>query len=628
MPRAPINQKTGNPMRRTAVVIFLLCLVAVVALAMPVFGQGNLLVDGGMEGTYTNRGRPDFNVPEAWGVWFAESPRTQSWMNLQPVAFPHNGPGPNPYEGSKSFNFNKGYATYTAAIFQQVSVPQGSPVSASATAQIKTCNVGQGQTTCGSAVESGAYTRIGIDPNGGTNPYDSDVVWSSNAFPHDRWDTMTVSATSTGPTVTLFLFTTQQWPAQLNNAYWDAASLTVGGPGGAAQPGQPAATLVPTAPPVASFVTRQPAQADGSIVHTVQPGDTLDAIAFAYSVPRATLLELNGLTAGSARFLMVGQQIRVRGPQQAEAQPTAATTQGDPNVSAQMAATASAIQANPAAQPTAAGLNPLSSLRIQPDGSVMWMVQPGQTADVIANANGITVEELLTLNGLQSADQISGMTELMIFPAPGSSLSAPVDMPAATPAPSGLTPDTAPPAPIVSITSVLPAMDVADAPAQVCVSMFEDANQNRLQEVGEALLAGGAVMVMRGTEMVDDYTTTGADEPHCFSDLGEGDFLISAFSPTGYGLTTPPSLLVRPAPGWTISISFGAAEGFVPPAASASADTAAAQVVSAAPESAAGKVQTRAKAGGLDGSLSYIAFGMAGAIALIGTGVSLALRLR
>lgn len=613
-------------MTRKMLIVAAAALVVLTAV-LPTLAQGNLLNDPGFEGTYTNRGRADFNIPEAWGVWYAESPRTESWMNLQPVAFPHNGPDPNPYEGSRSMNFNKGYATFTAALYQQVPVPEGSPVTASAVAQVKTCNPAPNTPTCGSAVESGSFTRVGIDPNGGTNPNDSDIVWSNNAQPHDRWDTMTVSATATGPSVTIFLYTTQAWPAQINTAYWDAASLTIGGPGGSV-PGQPSATLVPTAPPLASFVVRQPPQADGSIIHTVQPGDTMDAIAFAYGVSRQEILDLNGISNG--RYLLVGQQLLIsEAPDPSEqTQEASGLPTPDPSVGVAMAQTASAVQANATPTPaTSPAL--LASLRIRSDGSVTWLVQEGQTAEQIAATNGISVDDLLAINGFSTEADILVGNEILIFPAPGGE-TAPLDTPVTAETtseaplvtePSGLTPDTAAPAPLISITSVLPATDLTDATAQICVSMFDDQNVNRLQEISEPLLAEGAIMIMRGNDLVETYTTTAKDEPHCFTDLTDGEYFISAFSPEGFGLTTPTQLLVQPAPGWTITIAFGAAEGFEAPVAPL-------DIAEITPEATVASKAASKPANPLEDRLSYVAFGMAVVVLSVGSAITLVLRLR
>ncbi|MFN8379597.1 MAG: LysM peptidoglycan-binding domain-containing protein [Anaerolineae bacterium] len=556
--------------------LFLLIAVVIAVTALPALTQsGNLLQDGGMEGPYTNRGRADLNVPAPWGIWFTESPRTEAWMNQPPVAFPHNGPDPNPVAGAHAFNFNKGYATYTAAIYQQVAVPQGSNVVGSAYGQQKTCNPAPNTPTCGSAVESGAYMKVCIDPNGGTNPYDTDVICSANATPHDRWEQISVSATATGPTVTLFLFNTQQWPAQINTAYWDEASLGVGGAGGTA-PGSPAATAVPTAPPVASFVQPQPPQADGSIVHTVQPGDTMDAIAYAYGVTRQQILDLNGLTSG--RFIFAGQQLKIR-----------EATQAAPTQVAAQPTTSAAVVASPTPAVVAAAAtvtNPMAFMRIGADGSVIYTVQPGDTLAGLAGELGRNADEIAALNNITVDSPLQPGSELIIQAALNA---GPVPTSPAVAESTPVPVDTSAAAPIVSITSgVLPAIDPAASPAQVCVWMFDDANQNRLQETGEALLPGGTIVLTLDGVPAGEYTTTGTDEPFCFSDLPAGNYLAQAQAPEGYGVTTPQLLLVQPAAGWIISIGFGAAEGFeqpaVPPADAGSSTTTGRDTAAAAPQ--------------------------------------------
>lgn len=590
--------------------LFLLITVILAVTALPALTQsGNLLQDGGMEGPYTNRGRADLNVPAPWGVWFTESPRTEAWMNQPPVAFPHNGPDPNPVAGAHAFNFNKGYATYTAAIYQQVAVPQGSNVVGSAYGQQKTCNPAPNTPTCGSAAESGAYMKVCIDPNGGSNPYDSDVICSANATPHDRWEQISVSATATGPTVTIFLFNTQQWPSQLNTAYWDEASLSVGGAGGSAPgaPGQPAATAVPTAPPVASFVQPQPPQPDGSIVHTVQPGDTMDAIAYAYGVSRQQILDLNGLTSG--RFIFAGQELKIR-----EAQAAAPT-----QVAAQPTVSAPAeVPTQAAVIPAATVANPMAFMRIGADGSVIYTVQPGDTLAGLAAALGRDAGEIATLNNTTVDAPLQAGSELIIQAAINA---GPVPTAAATPETAQSTPapvDTSAAAPIVSITSgVLPAIDPAASPAQVCVMMFEDANQNRLQEAGEVLLPGGVIVLTLDGVPAGEYTTTGSGEPFCFSDLPAGNYLAQAQAPAGYGLTTPQQLLVQPATGWTISLGFGAAQGVQPPAVPpADANSAVSGGTSAglAPDNP------------LSDNLGLVAFGLAAVAGIVGSVMTAVLR--
>ncbi len=297
-----------------AVVLLALAFVAATPVFVPASAQGgNLLQDPSFEGTYVNRGRATLNTPAPWPIWIADGPRNFDWQNRSDkvTAFPHNN-GPEIHSGSASLNIDGGYVTYTAAVYQQVSVTPGSNLIGSAWARIKTCNIAPNFDNCGSAVESGAFVKVGIDPNGGTDPNSPSIVWSANFAPHDTYMQGTVNATAAGPTVTLFIYTTQSSPATLNRAWFDDAVLEVGGAGGSAPvvPGQP--TAVPVAPPVATaFVAfTQPPRPDGSVVHIVQTGDTMTGISTAYSVPIETIMELNGLR--SSRFIFVGQELLIK----------------------------------------------------------------------------------------------------------------------------------------------------------------------------------------------------------------------------------------------------------------------------------------------------------------------------
>ena len=229
-------------------------------------------------------------------------------------------------------------------MFQRVNVEAGGNVQAGAWAQVKACDPGK-NTSCGSSGASGAKTRIGIDPNGGTNPHDGDVVWSNWVEPHDKWLQMKVSATTTGTTATLFLYSTQSKTARINKTWWDAASLSGGGPGGAAAGAADTAAAAPVvaAPPEVPFVAPQRAGDDGSIVHSVRPGDTIDSIAVAYDMTRNDLLALNP-DITNPRIISVGQRIVVR-----RAEGEAAPQESRP--AAEAGAAGSEAGAAPQAQP-------------------------------------------------------------------------------------------------------------------------------------------------------------------------------------------------------------------------------------------------------------------------------------
>ncbi|MBZ0279083.1 MAG: LysM peptidoglycan-binding domain-containing protein [Anaerolineae bacterium] len=535
-----------------------------------VLAQDNLLRNPGLEesgfGIYAGQqGRSDLNIPVGWGLWLADGPRDadKPWMNRpdKTFAFPHRGPDPNPHGGVMALNLSAGFSTSTNAVFQQVTVADKSPLHASAWVWIHTCTLPKNSQstptspTCGSSPASEAFVKIGIDPNGGTDPFAPEILWSALAAPHDQWLQISADVTSTGTSATVFLYSTQRWAADLNNVYWDDVSLTVGGAGGAA----PGATLVPTAPPYVAFVVPQGAQSDGSIVHRVQPGDTIDSIAYAYGVTRTQILELNNIS--DPRLIFVGQELRVSLPQTTGAgnEPTAAAPESTNEVPGETVVEPSPVPPIVQVEPTSAGA-PVEAT----------------TAPVVVEATAV-------------------------------------------PQPSG---PTAIPATAPVVAAAAPQVNPASQTGSVCVLLFDDKNQNRLQEADEALLAGGTIAVNTDTQAIGSYSTDGVSDPYCFTDLAAGNYTAVAGAPSGYGLTTPGQFRLQLLPGATIHITFGAAEG-VQPVLPPPADTGSTVNQQAAPAEA-----PRSTAEQLLQYSGLIIFGLAAMVLIGGIGLTLLLRRR
>lgn len=525
--------------------------------------QTNLLKDGGFENTaYKNvasgDGAASFNVPQDWNGWLTQTPRTEDWMNLVPNGFPHTAGFKR--EGGRSLSISRGSGIFTVSIYQQVGVTNGSNLQATAWAFLE--NVSQ----------SNSRVRIGIDPTGGTNPLSGSIVWSGFYTTVQSWVQMSVDATAAADSVTVFLYASQTWPNDPNAVYFDDAALVVGGGGAAApqptQPGGGAAVPAPTSPPpVVPFVSAQGAQPDGSIVHTVQSGDTLDSIAVAYGVTRGEIVELNNLVAGS--FIQIGQKLTIKAA--APSRPTDTPQPSTNNDTSQQPTTQ--------AQPTT--------------GS-----QSAATTETVPNPTS------------DPQDVASAPTEI-----------APTDQPAPTDIPpQPIDPTDAPPAPVVAVAPGR--VDPSSTVAAVCVLLFEDTNTNRIQENGEALLAGGTMRLTADGAEIATYETDGAGEPHCFSDLVAGDYIVLASAPTGYGLTTPDQLRLRVQPGTNLDIAFGAAQG-VQPIAPPPADSGATidQTVNDQPEPPTTTEQILQISG-------LIVFGLAGLALLGGLGMTLFLRRR
>lgn len=551
-------------MRRATLWILLIIILAGTALMVSAQDDEllrNPSLDEGSFGPYTTRRGGEFPIylPEGWNAWLA--PQAGDYINRsdRTTINPHPGPGPSPVQGNRAVNVNCGYVTCTVALYQQVSVPQGANLVASAYTQVKACNIAPNADNCGSAIESGSQTRIGIDPNGGTDPGDSDIVWSNWVQPHDRWEQATVSATATGTTATLFLYSTQANVAHLNRSYWDAASLKVGGAGGSSPS---AATPVPTAPPSVPFVVPQPPAPDGSLIHRVQPGDTIDSIAVAYRMTRSEVMALNpGIT--DPRIIRLGQEIVIR--------EAAGGTSGGTNLEEEVDENSESPQATRSADTT-------------PD----------------AETDASAPEDVETASDESANDEPADEE-----PAPEPTIS----------------PATLTPAPVISAADVLPAGDLSALGGTVCVLLFEDTNQNRIQEPNEILLAGGSIQLtgLADSQIVGSIQTDGVSEPQCFEEVAAGSYIVSASAPVDYGLTSPDQLRLQAVAGTRLNVAFGAAAGIVP-FAPPPADSGGVVSEVTAPEAPASPLQDLFAISGL------VIFGMAAVVLIAGIGLTLFLR--
>jgi hypothetical protein len=74
----------------------------------------------------------------------------------------------------------------------------------------------------------GVRLRIGLDPEGGSNPFDESVIWSGEKQVYDAYDDgFMVQARAVKTEVTVFLFSTAEQPKRHNQVFWDDASLEV-----------------------------------------------------------------------------------------------------------------------------------------------------------------------------------------------------------------------------------------------------------------------------------------------------------------------------------------------------------------------------------------------------------------
>jgi LysM repeat protein len=279
-------------------------LMALIALWIIVFAprqlvraQGQeLLQNPSFDSVY---GTPQGLVPQGWTL-----------TSTAPVSSAgHTWPGESRTGASWDISATKTVFTFVGYQFVP-GVRAGSKLRYSAWANIFTCDkttscIEDGRSFRLSDQSSGARTRIGADPTGGKDPNAPSVVWSGFLSPYDVFQQMTIDFDSQNDNgVTVFVYFTESIGMLLNHVYWDDASLML------LTPGQ---GLPTEGPPIAPMVKPQGTQPDGSIIHTVQPGDTLSSIAFAYKVTVQQIRELNHIDPESS-ILQIGQKLLIKPP--------------------------------------------------------------------------------------------------------------------------------------------------------------------------------------------------------------------------------------------------------------------------------------------------------------------------
>ena len=125
--------------------------------------------------------------------------------------------------------------------------------------------------------------QIGIDTQGTKYPFADSIVWSAVQASMDTYSLFTVEATAASDTIVVLTRSRPDFCVTQNDTYWDNASLVAIGQ---AEASPTEAAAQPTTAPssgvtVGTIPVAQP-RGDGSVVHTVNSGETLIGIVVTY----------------------------------------------------------------------------------------------------------------------------------------------------------------------------------------------------------------------------------------------------------------------------------------------------------------------------------------------------------
>jgi hypothetical protein len=489
--------------KRVRIIYLTIAWAAVAMVALPAFAapsaQDNLLTNGSMEGAYSAQdGIPQLQMPNGWRAWWVEGGGGADWANLRPEWSNSNGAyyPERVQNGQFAMRYFKGWATFTAGAYQSVSVPAGTPLEFTAWGQSWSCenwggcsNDNNGHIDVWSTTDPQfIHLRIGIDPFGGTDPFSSNIVWSGEAAAADQYAQFRVTAAAQADKVTVFLYASQDYPAENQDAYWDNAVLrTTDGSAVSSGDGNTAAPAASSWVGASVIPTYEPRE-DGTIIHTVRSGETLGGIAMAYGLESAQVIrDLNNMAAGSS-IITRGQELIVGHVE------VSATEDGD-----------DAEGAGDAAEEDAAGDDSAASTGGGGGGAA---VSPSESGGGGAAAG--------------DSEEGGGSSDVVIPTAQ----------------------------PTAALTT-----------GTICVTYFEDTNRNGTQDTGEPMLAGGQVSLARGGSAVSNYTTDGAPDPYCFTDLAPAMYRVAATAPDGYSFTRQAQEDVNIIAGARLDVVFGVAQG-------------------------------------------------------------------
>lgn len=175
------------------------------------------------------------------------------------------------------------------------------------------------------------------------------------------------------------------------------------------------------------------------------------------------------------------------------------------------------------------------------DGRIVWIVQEGQSCELISSISGVPVTQLRTLNRLDENCTLRIGQEVLIgIVDPNAQMTAE--------------------APQIQVTNTpVPTPTKEVGQAVICVLLYDDINGDALRQEEEGTISGGAISVSGNSgQYSKTATTTNSLEPECFENVLSGPYTISIGLPEGYNPTTQQNYSLDIVFGEQVYVDFGA----------------------------------------------------------------------
>ncbi len=187
-------------------------------------------------------------------------------------------------------------------------------------------------------------------------------------------------------------------------------------------------------------------------------------------------------------------------------------------------------------QPVAAQDSPTSTP--DADGNIYVVVQPNDSLWAIAARAGLSLDELLELNEIAENTVVQPGDLLLIGrgeppPTPTSNIPTPT-----------LPPPTFTPSPVPADTAI-------------CLTAFEDINQDGIFDPGEPLRPEVAFTIFNDQTVISNYISDGQSEPHCLENLEPGNYHITRSIAPDEILTTDGDWALTLIDGNELNLTFG-----------------------------------------------------------------------